>query len=94
MHSSLAQHFFQCSSSRLDKVDIEATNSLLFWWWWYDYTGVVTMELVVEPKKVPVSACDGKLGITVGLGTRLDSVSVSFQTVKYKVFFLTLVLTW
>lgn len=71
----LVQHALQGSSSRLDKVLVEAADGLLLWGWRHHNSRVVVVQLVVQPKEVAVPAGDGELGVAVCLGGGLGQVN-------------------
>lgn len=66
--SRLVEHALQSSTARLDKIGVEATDGLFFWGWRDNDTGVVVVQLVVEPEEVAVAARDCEFGVAVALG--------------------------
>jgi len=47
MGGGLVEHPFESRSSRLDKIAVEAANSLLFWGRWHDDARIVVVEGIV-----------------------------------------------
>lgn len=75
MCGSLIQHTLQSSTSRFDEVGVEATHGLLLWRWRDNNTGVVAMQLVVQPEEVSVTAGDVELGVAVRFRSSLRYAS-------------------
>jgi len=71
VYRGLVEHLLQSSSSALNKVAIETTDSLLLRRRWNHNSRVVAVKSSVKPKEIAISALDFELGLFISLGSRL-----------------------
>jgi hypothetical protein len=71
VYRGLVKHLLKSSSSALNKIAVEATDSLLLRRRWNHNSRVVAMESRVKPEKIAISALDFELGLLISLGSGL-----------------------